>query len=134
MVRSGRLVQLCRLLIGGNGAMKFHSVFLVFALSALGTAEQAKPAQLETPPRPPSLDTPVVHSDNSVTFSFLAPNAQEVKLAREGTEQVAMHKDDKGVWTVNTAPLPPDYYGYSIIVDGMRAFDPFNRLLEPHLF
>jgi enterochelin esterase-like enzyme len=113
--------------------MKFHSVFLVFALSALGTAQQAKPAQLETPPRPPSLDTPVVHSDNSVTFSFLAPNAQEVKLAREGTEQVAMHKDDKGVWTVNTAPLPPDYYGYSIIVDGMRSIDPFNRLLKPNL-
>ena len=61
--------------------------------------------------------TPEVHSDNSVTFRFLAPNAQEVKLAREGTEPVAMQKDDTGVWTVTTAPLPPDYYGYSIIVE-----------------
>ena len=32
-----------------------------------------------------------------------------------------MQKDDKGVWTVNTAPLPPDYYGYSIMVDGVRS-------------
>jgi enterochelin esterase family protein len=68
-----------------------------------------------------------------VTFRFLAPNAQEVKLAREGAEQVAMQKDDKGVWTVNTAPLSPDYYGYSIIVDGVRSLDPFNHLLKPNL-
>ena len=68
-----------------------------------------------------------------MTFRFLAPNAQEVKLAREGSEPVAMQKDDKGVWTVNTAPLPPDYYGYSIIVDGVRSIDPFNHLLKPNL-
>jgi enterochelin esterase-like enzyme len=115
--------------------MKFH-VFLFaffFMLSALLTAQQAKPAQAPPPQRPPLLDTPEVHSDNSVTFRFLAPNAQEVKLAREGADQVAMQKDEKGVWTVNTAPLPPDYYGYSIIVDGVRSIDPFNHLLKPNL-
>jgi len=68
-----------------------------------------------------------------VTFRFLAPNAQEVKLAREGTEPVAMQKDDKGVWTVNTAPLPPDYYGYSVLVDGVRSLDPYNHGLVPNL-
>jgi enterochelin esterase family protein len=74
-----------------------------------------------------------VHSDNTVTFRFLAPNAQEVKLAREGTEPVAMQKDDKGVWTVTTAPLAPDYYGYSTIVDGVRMLDPYNHGLVPNL-
>ena len=98
-------------------------VFSFLFFCGLAAAQQAKPAQPETPQRPPWLDTPLVHSDNSVTFRFLAPNAQEVKLAREGTEQVAMQKDDKSVWTVNTAPLPPDYYGYSIIVDGVRSID-----------
>jgi len=44
-----------------------------------------------------------------------------------------MQKDDKGVWTVNTSPLPPDYYGYSIMVDGVRSIDPFNHLLKPNL-
>jgi enterochelin esterase-like enzyme len=116
--------------------MKFRVILFVSfcMLCALATAQQAKPAQASPPQRPPWLDTPEVHSDNSVTFRFLAPNAQEVKLAREGTiEQVSMQKDEKGVWTVNTAPLPPDYYGYSIIADGVRAIDPFNHLLKPNL-
>jgi enterochelin esterase-like enzyme len=114
--------------------VKLHVfVFSCFVLCGMATAQQAKPAQAQPPQRPPWLDTPEVHSDNSVTFRFLAPNAQEVKLAREGTDQVPMQKDDKGVWTVNTAPLPPDYYGYSIIVDGMRSIDPFNHLLKPNL-
>jgi enterochelin esterase family protein len=116
--------------------MKFQSVLLLFsflALCGLAAAQQAKPAPAQAPQRPSSLDTPEVHSDNSVTFRFLAPNAQGVKLGREGAEQVAMQRDGKGVWTVNTASLPPDYYGYSIIVDGVRSIDPFNPLLKPNL-
>jgi enterochelin esterase family protein len=116
--------------------MKIHPAFLVFSLftlCALAPARQAKPAQAPPPQRPPWLDTPEVHSDNTVTFRFLAPNAQEVKLSREGTEAVAMQKDDKGVWSVTTAPLAPDYYGYSTIVDGVRMLDPYNHLLVPNL-
>ena len=63
--------------------MKLHSAFLVlflFSSAVLATAQQAKPAQPPPPQRPPSLITPEVHSDNSVTFRFRAPNAQEVKL------------------------------------------------------
>jgi enterochelin esterase-like enzyme len=101
-------------------------------LCALSSAQQAKPPQAP-PPQRPRLDTPEVHSDNSVTFRFMAPNAKEVKLAREGADEVPMQKDEKGVWTVNTAPLSPDYYGYSIIADGVRTIDPFNHLLKPNL-
>ena len=115
--------------------MTLQSAFLVLPLffGAIAIAQEAKPPQTPTPQRPPWLDTPEVHSDNSVTFRFLAPNAQEVKLAREGAEPLAMQKDDKGVWTVNTAPLPPDYYGYSIQVDGVRSLDPYNHGLVPNL-
>jgi enterochelin esterase-like enzyme len=115
--------------------MKLQSACLILSLllANLATAQQPKPAQAPPPQRPPSLNTPEVHSDNSVTFRFLAPNAQEVKLAREGAEPVAMQKDDKGVWTVNTPPLPPDYYGYSIAVDGVRSLDPYNHGLVPNL-
>ena len=116
--------------------MKFQSVLLLFSslvFCGLAAAQQAKPAQVQAAQRPQWLDTPEVHSDNRATFRFLAPNARGVKLAREGAELVAMQKDDKGVWTVNTAPLPPDYYGYSIIVDGVRSIDPFNPLLKPNL-
>jgi enterochelin esterase family protein len=103
-------------------------IFSSILVSAFALAQQTKPA---TPP--PPLLTPEVHSDDSITFRFRAPNAQEVKLAREGTDPVSMQKDDNGIWTVNTAALPPDYYGYSIIVDGQRTIDPYNHLLKPNL-
>jgi enterochelin esterase family protein len=107
----------------------------VFVLSILGVvaAAQEKPAQTP-PPRPPAmLVSPDVHPDGSVTFRFRAPNALDVKLAREGTDPVPMQKDDQGVWSATTQPLPPDYYGYSIIVDGVRSIDPSNQLLKPNL-
>jgi enterochelin esterase-like enzyme len=116
--------------------MKFQSALLVlslFSFCTLASAQQANPAQTPAPQRPAWLVTPEVHTDNTVTFRFLAPNAQEVKLAREGAEPVAMQKDDQGVWSVTTAPLPPDYYGYSVIVDGVRMLDPFNHSLVPNL-
>jgi len=103
----------------------------IFLLCSLVTAQQAKPA---APPAPPArLVTPEVHADNSVTFRFVAPNAQEVKLDLEGTAPVAMQKDDKGAWSVTTTPLAPDYYGYSFMVDGAQALDPFNSLQVPNL-
>jgi len=114
--------------------MKLHLALLAFCLFAflsLASAQQTKPA---TQPRQmPPLVTPEVHPDNSVTFRFRAPNAQDVKLAREGTDPVAMQKDDQGVWSVTTTPLPPDYYGYSYSVDGVRNLDPYNHLMVPNL-
>ena len=105
----------------------------LFLSVACCLAQQSKPA---TPaPQPvPALVTPEVHSDNSVTFRFRAPNALEVKVTREGTaEPLPMQKDAQGVWTVTTPPLSPDYYGYSFVVDGARAIDPYNHLLKPNL-
>ena len=113
--------------------MKLYSALVSFALVSTALAQDAKPAAPPPQMPPPALITPEVHSDNSVTFRFRAPNAQEVKLTREGAEALAMQKDDAGVWTVNTAPLPPDYYGYSIVVDGQRLIDPYNSLLKPNL-
>jgi enterochelin esterase-like enzyme len=116
--------------------MKLHPVLAliaVFVFSASIAAQQPKPDAPKPPQAPVSLVTPNVHPDNSVTFQFLAPNAQEVKLAREGTEPVPMQKDEKGVWSVTTAPLQPDYYGYSFVVDGARSLDPFNHAQVPNL-
>ena len=113
--------------------MKLCSALVILVLISPTLAQSDKPVAVSPPMPPPALITPEVHSDNSVTFRFRAPNAQDVKLAREGTQPIAMQKDDSGVWTVNTTPLPPDYYGYSIIVDGQRSIDPYNPLLKPNL-
>jgi len=116
--------------------MKLHLAlllpFCLFAFFDLATAQQTKPAA-PPPQMLPWLVTPEVHPDNTVTFRFRAPNAQEVKLGREGTDPVPMQKDDQGVWSVTTAPLPPDYYGYSYSVDGVRNLDPYNHSLVPNL-
>jgi len=103
---------------------------LVFAAMSMA---QDKPGQPSPPPPPASLVSPEVHSDGSVTFRFRAPNALDVKVEREGAEPVPMQKDEQGVWSVTTAPLSPDYYGYSILVDGVRSLDPSNPLLVPNL-
>lgn len=115
--------------------MKISSALIVFCsmLSSSLPAQQTKPATPAPPLPPPALVTPEVHSDNSVTFRFRAVNAQDVKLAREGADPLPMQKDDQGIWTVNTPSLPPDYYGYSIVVDGQRSIDPYNPLLKPNL-
>jgi enterochelin esterase family protein len=43
-----------------------------------------------------------------------------------------MQKGDQGVWSVTTDPLPPDYYGYSIIADGVHFSDPSNFAAIPN--
>jgi enterochelin esterase family protein len=115
--------------------MKVQSLLILFSLllPALVTAQQSKPAATPPPQEPAWLVTPAVHPDNTVTFRFRAPNAQEVKLDLEGTDPIAMQKDDEGVWSVTTAPLPPDFYGYNINVDGVRSLDPYNHGLVPNL-
>jgi enterochelin esterase family protein len=113
--------------------MKLCSALISVVLISPTLAQDAKPATAPPQTPPPALATPEVHSDNSVTFRFRDPNAQEVKLAREGAQTLSMQKDDSGIWTVNTPPLAPDYYGYSIMVDGQRLIDPYNALLKPNL-
>jgi enterochelin esterase family protein len=82
---------------------------------------------------PQRIVSPEVHPDKRVTFRLRAPNANEVLLAREGAERVAMQKDDQGVWSVTTPPLEPDLYGYSIVVDGVGIIDPSNPLMKPNI-
>src|ERR1700758_1588943 len=108
--------------------MKLCTAAIVALISAAALAQDQKPA-VPAPQTPPE-----VHSDNSVTFRFRAPNAQEVKVSREGIpDPLLMHKDESGIWTVNSPSWRPDYYGYSVIVDGQRSIDPYNPLLKPNL-
>ena len=107
--------------------------FLWAAFPVLAIAQASKPIQTPPPQPPPVFISPEVHPDSSVTFRFRAPNASDVKLAREGAEPVSMKKDELGVWSVTTVALSPDYYGYCFIADGVRLIDPSNPLLKPNL-
>jgi enterochelin esterase family protein len=80
--------------------------------------------------------SPQIHDDNSVTFRLNAPDAGEVKLSgdwmpAEGWTpgSVAMQKGDNGIWSFTTAPLEPELYSYSFIIDGFRTTDPNNPFL-----
>jgi len=79
------------------------------------------------------ISSPQVNPDRTVTFRLRAPGAQTVMLAREGAKPVPMTKDEQGVWTLSTAPLDPDLYGYSFVVDGVALIDPANALIKPNL-
>jgi enterochelin esterase family protein len=103
----------------------FHFLLFLLVISRFSLAQKTQ--------APPPLVSPQVRSDGSVTFRFRGPNAKEVQLAREGAEPVAMRKDEEGVWSVTTAPLAPDYYGYSFLADGVRLIDPSNSLIVPNL-
>jgi enterochelin esterase family protein len=119
--------------MNSNSARSSLRVFVFLLLAGLAVGQQEKPVQAAHPQHPVRLVSPDVHADGSVTFRFAAPNAREVKLAREGAELVAMQKDEQGVWSVTTAPLAPDYYGYSFVADGVRGLDPSNHGLVPNL-
>ena len=43
-----------------------------------------------------------------------------------------MTKDDRGIWSVTTAPVKPDIYPYSFRVDGVTVMDPANVAFFPN--
>ncbi len=88
---------------------------------------------LAQPPVGPTMASPLVNADNTVTFRFLAPTAKEVKLnAQFEKAPVAMTRDAQGVWSVTTSPVKPDMYPYSFNVDGISVADPKNSALFPN--
>lgn len=107
--------------------MKTQPIYLL--LFALLTASIA----VGQPTSRPVIVSPEVHADNSVTFRFYAPAAKEVKLSAQFEKSpLAMTKDDKGVWSVTTAPVKPDMYPYAFNVDGISVADPTNSALFPN--
>ncbi len=112
--------------------MKHTFCFLLVLLTASSlVAAQSSPAPATQSPA--NLVSPEVHPDKKVTFRFRAPNAKEVLLGLQGATKVPMEKDDQGVWSLTTAPLEPDFYGYTFTADGVALIDPSNYLMKPNL-
>lgn len=103
--------------------MTFLRFFFCSLFSATALAQQP----------PVRIVSPQVHPDNSVTFRLRDPNAKSVMLRLEGeTVPREMTKDEQGIWSIKTAPLSPDYYGYSFVADEVGLIDPSNWLLKPN--
>jgi enterochelin esterase-like enzyme len=79
------------------------------------------------------LVSPEVHSDSRITFRLKAPNAKDVRVRLETIGSKTMQKDEQGVWSFTSDPLPPDIYSYSFSVDGVQMIDPSNPLLKYNL-
>jgi len=97
---------------------------LTFLLAATAFAQ---------PSRTPPVDSPIVHANRTVTFSFRAPDAQKVELSGQflkGNEP--MQKDQAGVWSITVGPIEPNLYPYNFVVDGLRVADPANQDVFPN--
>jgi enterochelin esterase family protein len=76
----------------------------------------------------PRVVSPEIFPGNMVTFRLLAPKAGAVVLNGnwDNGTNIAMTKDDQGVWSVTVGPLVEQLWGYSFSVDGVKVMDPGN--------
>lgn len=90
----------------------------------------------------PTIISPDIHEDNTVTFRLDAPKAGQVLVTGDflPTEKIStpfgsfdapgkaeLKKNSDGLWEFTTAaPLSPELYSYTYIVDSLRMNDPNN--------
>lgn len=80
--------------------------------------------------RAPSISSPEVHADNTVTFKYYSRAAQKVTLSGEFlASPLAMAKDTGGVWSITVGPVKPDIYPYFFVVDSVQVADPNNTYI-----
>jgi enterochelin esterase family protein len=77
----------------------------------------------------PSLE---ILPDRRVAFRLLAPDAAEVLLNGDwdGGAGLPMIRDGQGLWSLTVGPLPPELWGYTYSVDGVRTLDPRNSAVK----
>ena len=113
----------------------FNAAAVILALGLADAAFAQAPAapapaagQRMGAPQGPRVVSPEILADKKVTFRLLAPKAGTVVLNGnwdQGTN-IAMTKDDQGIWSVTVGPLGEQLWGYSFNVDGVKVMDPGN--------
>src|SRR5689334_7493479 len=94
----------------------------LYILSALMIVNVTVVAQ-----RAPSLSSPEVRPDNTITFRYYSRTAKKVSVNGEFKEgYIPLKKDTSGVWSVTVGPITPDIYPYSFMVDSVQVADPNN--------
>ena len=98
------------------------NIFILILLVLTGIAANAQ--------RAPSLNSPEVNTDHSITFRYYSRNAKQVILKGEFLKTpVSMTTDTAGIWSVTVPPVKPDIYPYSFMVDSVELADPNNSYI-----
>jgi enterochelin esterase-like enzyme len=116
--------------IAGVAILTLLGVSVVFSQQAPAPAQPAAGQRAVGAagrgPAGPRVVSPEILPDKRVTFRLLAPKASAVVLNGNwdmGTN-IAMTKDDQGIWSVTVGPLGEQLWGYSFNVDGVKVMDP----------
>lgn len=104
------------------------TVLFCFSMFVIG-ASFAQDADILTTTKPASTNIvgqefPRVDAQGKVYFRFSAPTAQEIKVS---LGNVALTKDEKGVWTGVTPPQDPGFHYYTLKIDGKDVADPSSE-------
>ncbi|MEI6861759.1 MAG: alpha/beta hydrolase-fold protein, partial [Verrucomicrobiota bacterium] len=67
---------------------------------------------------------PKVDSERRATFRISAPQAQSVRVS---LGNLALTKDENGVWMGTTPPLDPGFHYYNFVIDGANVADPASE-------
>lgn len=103
---------------------KLFLLAVLLQLSLLSFAQQGRAKEIISPE---------INPDNTVIFRLNAPNAEKVQitgdfLTTQGPSDLTKGSD--GFWEFKTpAPLKPELYNYSFLVDGLKMNDPNNVYL-----
>ncbi len=98
---------------------KIYTLIVLILVSIAANAQRA-----------PSLNSPEVNTDHSITFRYYSRNAKQVILKGEFLKSpVMMASDTSGIWSVTVPPVKPDIYPYSFMVDSVELADPNNSYI-----
>ena len=74
----------------------------------------------------PSVNSPEIAKDGSVTFKVKAADADTVRLIIDSRLDTLMKHTGNETWSITLRDLEPDLYMYHYIVDGMKVLDNEN--------
>ncbi|HEY1764019.1 MAG TPA: alpha/beta hydrolase-fold protein [Opitutaceae bacterium] len=97
--------------------------FLIVPLAlALGAAARAQG---------PTVKSPEVNPDQSVTIRYYGPGVREVTVSLDYDHHTfPLKKGEDGTWSYTTPPLEAAVHMYSLTVDGLPVLDPLNPSVD----
>ncbi|UJH90800.1 esterase [Antarcticibacterium sp. 1MA-6-2] len=102
----------------------FLALTFLFQLGVAQEQQGSKEDQFEpSPVNQPGREYPMVNAKGQVRAQIIAPEAKKVQLDIGGVKY-DMVKDDKGVWTGESAPQDEGFHYYQLNIDGASVPDP----------